>query len=595
MELSWLIVIIETAAILSGGFLYARYRRSKEELARREAEMGRRMYELAILKELGERIGYSLNVQQIVDVITGSLHQFIPYSVASYMLLETERIMFRAHLERSVHRAFIDDVRNRMLKSLGALLDRDLSRERIEEVLSGAILLEDLESPVQSFFNIPLVIGDRVVGVLTVAHTEAGLYQEAEMTILYKITNQASQAVTKLQEVVHTEERKLNAMMESMDEGVVMVDRDFRLVVANPAAREAAGVTREGAATLFDFVDQLGGTFDIHGKLDESMSLDRMLELTDIELQNKVFHITVVPVKSASDLRGREVLGGAVILRDVTHEKELERLRNDFTSMLVHELRSPLDGIKKITELTSAAKPVSSDQFVEEFVPIINKNSSDMLSLVNTLLDAAKVEAGKFEVHPAPGDLRTVIDERIRFFTPSADAAGVVLTARLDPSAPPSVSFDESALRQILTNLISNALKFTARGGVVAVQLLMHHEAGVLAEEAKAAGISWLIGPDDPVLYRHPACLVVAVTDTGSGIKKSELPLLFNKFKQFRNAALRKESAGSGLGLVIAKGMAEAHGGRMGAASLEGRGSTFFFTLPLSPDNLKVYNERNGN
>lgn len=581
MELSWLIVIIETAALLSGGFLYARYRRSKQELARREAEMSRRMYELAILKELGERIGYSLNVQQIVDVITGSLHQFIPYSVASYMLLETERIMFRAHLERSVHRAFIDDVRNRMLKSLGALLDRDLSRERVEEVLSGAILLEDLESPVQSFFNIPLVIGDRVVGVLTVAHTEAGLYQEAEMTILYKITNQASQAVTRLQEVVHTEERKLNAMMESMDEGVVMVDRDFRLVVANPAARAAAGITREGTATLFDFVDQLGGTFDIHGKLDESMSLDRMLEIMDIELQNNVFHITVVPVKSASDLRGHEVLGGAVILRDVTHEKELERLRNDFTSMLVHELRSPLDGIKKITEL--ATKQVPSDRFVEEFVPIINKNSSDMLSLVNTLLDAAKVEAGKFEVRPAPGDLRAVVDERVRFFAPSADAAGVVLTARLDPTAPASALFDESAVRQILTNLISNALKFTARGGVVAVQLLAHHAAGEFAEEAKAAGISWLIPSDDPILYRHPDCLVVAVTDTGTGIKKSELPLLFNKFKQFRNAALRKESAGSGLGLVIAKGMAEAHGGRMGAASLEGKGSTFFFTLPLSP------------
>ncbi|MDO8469747.1 MAG: ATP-binding protein [bacterium] len=584
MELSWLIVAVEAAALIGGGFLYAKNRVSKSDIARRESETSRRMYELAILKELGDRIGYSLNVQQIIDVITGSLHQFIPYSVVSYMLLEPEHVVFKAHLERSVHRAFIDDVRSRMLKSLSALLDRDLTKQRIEEVLSGAILLEDIEEPVGSFFNIPIVIGEAVVGVLTVAHTTTGLYQEAEMTILYKITNQASQAVTKLQDVVKTEERKLNAMMESMDEGVVMTDRDFRLVVANPAARAIAGIANAGTVSLFDFVDHLGGKFDIHGKLDECMALDRPLEVTDVAFGDRIFHISVAPVKSSFGLRANEVLGGVVIFRDVSHEKELERLRNDFTSMLVHELRSPLDGIHKITDLAAASpSAVPADRFIAEFVPIIRKSSSDMLSLVNTLLDAAKVEAGKFEVRPEPYELRTVIADRIAFFRASADAAGVVLTAAIAPSVPPILSFDPHAVGQVLTNLISNALKFTQRGGVVAIQAFMHETDAAIAAEAKVAGVTWFVAPDDPALYHLPACCIIAVTDTGVGISAAELPLLFNKFKQFRSAALRKDAAGSGLGLVIAKGMAEAHGGRMGVASNEGRGTTFYFTIPITP------------
>ncbi len=123
------------------------------------------MYELAILKELGDRVGYSLNIQNIIDIITGSLHQFIDYSAVSYMLLEPEEIIFKVHLEKSISRDFIDEVKDRMLKSLSALLDKKLSAKQVQEVLSGAILTENIETPVKSFFNIPLVIGDKVVGV----------------------------------------------------------------------------------------------------------------------------------------------------------------------------------------------------------------------------------------------------------------------------------------------------------------------------------------------------------------------------------------------------------------------------------------------
>src|SRR4051812_26852553 len=106
-------------------FLLLNEFKNKKEMERREIATARRIYELAILREIGDRIGYSLDVTQIVDIITSSLHQFIDYAAVSYMLLEPQKVIFKMHLERSVHRRFVIDVRDRMLSSLSALLDRE--------------------------------------------------------------------------------------------------------------------------------------------------------------------------------------------------------------------------------------------------------------------------------------------------------------------------------------------------------------------------------------------------------------------------------------------------------------------------------------
>jgi len=200
-----------------------------------------------------------------------------------------EKVLFKVHLEKSVHRGFIDEVRDRMLKSLSALLEKEFKREQVNEILSGAIIVDEVEEPVRSFFNIPLAIGDRVVGVLTVSDTKAGLYKEEEMTILYKITSQASKAVTKLQEVVKTEQSKLNAMVESMADGVVMTDLDYRVMVVNPSAKNIIGWQGKNEVTIFDFIDKLGNTFDIRGKLEESVKLNKSYILDKILINDKFF------------------------------------------------------------------------------------------------------------------------------------------------------------------------------------------------------------------------------------------------------------------------------------------------------------------
>src|SRR3989344_6163495 len=188
-ELIPIITILFAIYIVVIALSYWGVHRIKRGIYAKDSEMKRRLYELAILKEISDRTGYSLNIQKILDVIVGSLNQFLEYSAVSYMLLEPSKIVFKADLERSVSTHFIKEIRTRMLGSLTALLGRDLADMEVEETITGAIMIDIIEEPVQSYFNIPLVIGGELVGVLTVSHTKAGLYKESEMEILYKIVN----------------------------------------------------------------------------------------------------------------------------------------------------------------------------------------------------------------------------------------------------------------------------------------------------------------------------------------------------------------------------------------------------------------------
>ncbi len=560
-------------------FSYLGVRRIRRGALEKDREAKRRLYELAILKEVADRTGYSLNIQKVLDVIVGSLNQFLEYSAVSYMLLSPSKIVFKADLERSVSSQFIKDIRTRMLSALSALLGRDLAGIEVEETITGAITLEDTDEPVRSYFNIPLVIGAELVGVLTVSHTKAGLYKESEMEILYKVVNQASQAVTKLEEVVKTEQGKVAAMVESMIEGVVMTDLDYRIIATNPAAKEIIG-KKEGAPTIFDFIDAFKGALDIRGKLEEAIKLDKFLTIDEIFFNNKYYKIVVSPVRSSVGLTRGQILGGVVIFHDITHEKEAEKMRSDFTSMMVHELRSPLGNIKKIGEMMRSSKVLEDKQASSEYVSMLYESSSSMLNLVNDLLDVARLEAGKFDIDKQSMDIRTLLAEQVKFFETTAQGAGINLKLLIGGKMPNYVMADAKRITQVAGNLLSNALNYTPKGGAVTALCFVHKKGMILGDEAAAIGAPW-VRDNMPSTAEIPDSIVVAVTDTGEGLAKEQIDKLFNKFTQFASSVRQSDHKGTGLGLVIVKGIVESHGGTVGVGSKVGSGSTFYFTLPL--------------
>lgn len=567
--LSAIFLIFVVLVLIAGFFIVKKNRKITIDLANREKEARNKVYEIAILKELGERMGYSLKIQNIVEIIAGSLRQFIDYSTVSYMLLSPEKINFKVHLEKSVSGNFINEVKGKMLNSLSVLLDKDLSQTNIEEVFSGAILNNELNYGVGSMFHIPLIIAGKIEGLLTVADTQVNFYKEEEINILYKIANQAAAAVTRLEEVVKEEESKMNAMVSSMTEGVIMTDTDYRVLVANPAIRKALNLENKKDITIFDLIDKLNGKFDFRGKIEESVAMDKVFVSDEVLLENNYFKIVVSPVKNYG-----KTLGCVVIFHDITKEKEVEKVKEEFTSMIVHELRSPLDGIKKMIEFMRASEIKKAKQ--AECFQMIYHSSSDMLELVNNLLDMAKIEAGKFDLIKQKSDIRDVIKSRVMFYEVAARDAKVKISSFVASDVSTKVEFDSHTVSQVLNNLISNALKFNKENGIINIQVLMHKKGQSILKEAEALKIDWFIKSE---MLDLPDSLFVAVTNSGAGIAKDQITKLFNKFVQVKTVFAKQ--GGTGLGLAITKSIIESHGGVVGAESTEGQGATFYFSLPL--------------
>lgn len=579
----FLILIIIFTALYLGAAVFAFFgiRRIRHNLEEREHDAKRNLYEIAILKEIADRTGYSLNIQKILDVIMGSLNQFLEYSAVSYMLLEPARIVFRVDLERSVSSQFIKEIRGRMVSALSALSGHDVNNIPIEESVTGAIMLEAINEPVQSYFNIPLVINEQLVGVLTVAHTKTGLYKEKEMEILYKIVNQASQALTKLEEVIKTEQGKIAALIESMVEGVVMTDRDYIVVAANPAAKEVIGYKKTGMPTAFDFIDALKGSFDIQGKLEEAIRLNKTITVNNVLFGEKYYQTIVSPVKANTKSIEGQILGAVVIFHDITAEKEAEKMRDNFTSMMVHELRSPLGNIKKIGELMKTSKILENRQATGEYAAMLYESSASMLDLVNDLLDVAKLETGKFDIDKKPMQIRDILQEQMSLFDTQARNATIALKLFIADGIQTVVSADAKRISQVLKNLVSNALHYTTAGGTVTIECFEHKAGTAITTEAIALGIPWV---SDHMLSETtgvPNSIVFAVTDTGEGIAAENFEKIFNKFSQFASSARQSNHDGTGLGLVIVKGIIEGHGGKIELGSTVGKGSTFYFTLPI--------------
>src|SRR3990167_9514295 len=546
------------------------YRRVRARLLKREEQMKHRMYELSILREIGERIGYSLNVHKIVDVITGSLGRLLPYSSVAYMLPDEDgRIFFNISLAEAVNKHFVTEVRTRMLKAFAVLFGKNYTEVDVDESVPGAVTDPTNTDKVQSSFNVPIVINGRPAGVLTVASTEAGLYHTSEeVEILYTIVNQASDAVSKLQTVLEIEKGKLNSMVASMADGVMMVDTQNRLLVINPQTKIMLGLKAD-TPTIFEVLDQLSDKFDLRTKIEESIKRDRLIVEEDVSLKNHFVQILITPVK---DNKG-EPAGSVVLFHDITHEKELEKMREDFTSMMVHELRSPLTGIRSIAGLLKTDRVKNEEKKFSDFVDLISTNASSMLDLVNDLLDV-----GKFEVLKRPADLGHIIAGRIESFQSLAQENKLTLEQKVETGVPAELVFDDAKIAQVLNNLISNAVKYNNAGGKITVGAFVCGAGKDISQEAAGHSLSW------PGMRNGAKCaadaVVVSVTDTGFGIPAAEMPKLFNKFQQLSTSA-KTEKKGTGLGLVVVKGVVEAHGGMVGVFSEEGKGSTFYFTLPV--------------
>ena len=251
--------------------------------------------------------------------------------------------------------------------------------------------------------------------------------------------------------------------------------------------------------------------------------------------------------------------------------KELQRatrLKSEFLANMSHELRTPLNSIIGFSDLmlTEGVGEVNPQQ--REFLEAVLRNGRHLLELINGILDLSKIEAGRMSLSLAPTDLREAITGAVMDTASLRTAKRQEVWLELD-ERPLSVVADGIRVRQVLFNLLSNASKFTGEGGTIILS--------ALTTRAPMAAPSDRAGDDGKLVTKD--VVWVSVVDTGIGIAPEDMPKLFQEFSQVDSSASR-QAQGTGLGLALSKKLVEMHGGTIGAESLPGRGSTFWFILP---------------
>jgi two-component system phosphate regulon sensor histidine kinase PhoR len=340
----------------------------------------------------------------------------------------------------------------------------------------------------------------------------------------------------------------LDATLSGMREGLLVVNKDMRVVASNPAAHKLFNPSVP--ALKSQRLTELTRNPAIYSAfLDGLKGIERSgVKVETHGPERQVFDLRVVPIGSAN---GNGAEGALGVFFDITRTERLEIVRQEFLSNVSHELRTPLTAIIAFVETleTGAMEDPESSQ---RFLSIIRKNASRMHGLIDDILELTAIEGGNVQLKPSTVELHMLVEDVCASLEAKASAQNVVLRNNVSPDV--VVHADERRLEQMLTNLIDNGIKFSKEQGTVSIS----HEAG----------------PRDRIL----------VHDNGDGIPAQHLERLFERFYRVDRARSR-DMGGTGLGLAIVKHLALLHGGEVTVTSELGKGTTFTIHLPQEAQN----------
>ncbi len=367
------------------------------------------------------------------------------------------------------------------------------------------------------------------------------------------------------------EERDLlEAILEATNDAIVLVDPARSVVTANLQFEVFFQLPRHQVVNraVEVLIDLLRQRTDLPGELinilltfvgDKYQSAGGDFELVGLAPRILIWYSAPVYAHDGMDL------GRLFVFRDATKERQADRMKTEFVSLVSHELRTPVTSIRGFTDLILEGDAGPIDSRVREYLDIIQLNADRLISLINDVLDITRVEAGHVELRQDWHSIDAIIDSVVQTMYPLLEAREQCLVVRVAPNLP-SAWVDKERIAQIVTNLLSNATKYTSNGGEISIEA---HRINDLNDLTSGA----------PSNVSLPAILV-SIQDTGIGIDVPDQSMLFTWFYRTEQASAR-QIRGTGLGLAIVKSFVELHGGRVWVQSEIDRGSTFYFTIPL--------------
>ncbi|MBU1110592.1 HAMP domain-containing protein [Patescibacteria group bacterium] len=387
-------------------------------------------------------------------------------------------------------------------------------------------------------------------------NTKVKLKTGDEIEKLGNSFNLMAEQILQREHFLQSEKKQMETLMQSMDEGVFAVDQDKKIIlftksavkITNLSPEEVTGKDVDEALQFYETSDQV--LFADYSKQDEHIK--KVLKKKGLSLDTKMGSIVVALTVSPVNFEEIGKSGFIATIHDITKEQSLEEMKIDFVSIASHELRTPITSILGYLSILQeeASKRLNAEQ--KEFIGRALISAQRLEALMENLLSVSRVEKGQLNIKLEPTDWNQLISEGLEDFREQIKHSGIELKTSLQKELPP-VLVDKLRIREVIHNLIGNAINYTAKGQIM--------------------------------VSTYPAAdkkyVITSIQDSGQGIAKEHLSHLFTKFYRV-SGILEQGSKGTGLGLYISRAIVEAHHGKIWVESELGKGSTFYFSVPIS-------------
>lgn len=525
-------------------------------------EAQRRLREQSILYGISMRLVGNLELEGILQTVADTVSSTVHNAAAGVYVWDDNTLTYVARqfaissrpacrLPEKIHDQELSSMRTALLKT-GPL--RLSSEKKDTGVLAGGC--ENCHAMV-----LPLVVKQQRQGMILLHMDKEQEVTDEALQLLHAIGAQVSLALQNalLFHDMSQGRDQLAAVLNSVGEAIVMLTNEGRILLANRTVESLTGIALEKliGRHLIELpvraMQMLGYTYAEAETLIKNLEQEHnqpfpkaIIKITDSSPE-KVLERSLVPVWGGSG----HTVGWMIVLRDVTEENQIAEARELITQTLVHDLRSPISSVLGAVDILDDSYPVERrDDLTDQALRVVRNSSQRVLGLVETLMDIARLKAGKIDLNLTWLDLHHLIDNTVTELLSQAKSAGIHLQNDI-PTDLPKIRADNGKLSRVITNLLDNALKFTPENGQVS-----------LSAELNLSGI-----------------IAVHVSDTGPGIPEEFREKIFDRFSQVPGQHGRRR--GSGLGLTFCKLAIEAHGGHIWVEPRPGGGSTFTLALPI--------------
>jgi signal transduction histidine kinase len=548
-----------------------------EDIAESQNELQLKYRHTQVLRNLLQKLTLSVEPMEVMESTLHAFEDLLNFDVASFVINDNKEKSATSNIyiyaKTLVGRSYMEAARRKFLKFIESMPSGVKNATRLEQQLRGRLFYEFVKGsmqieetlgrmPVRDFF-VPLMLKESstLIGVFHIASVSHGPnYSQNQIEIASDIARIVSFNIERINTMIRSEYARMSNLVDSMTNGVIVFNQARIVTLANPVVEQMTGLpcsssSSSSSSSMFplDEFTRLFSDIDFNPVIRQVLEYGVPFHLEETKLLRSFYEMFISPIYDHE----KKIGGAAIIIHDVTHLKEIDRMKTEFVSIASHQLRTPLTAIKLFSEmLSNQAGELSAD--ARSHVSDIQASTTRMIKLVNDLLNVSRLETGRLKIDPEPVDLVEFIEGVIQEAQDVAAAAAAAAAASCNiqfvkpKETLPTFLIDRSLMRQVIHNLLMNAIRYSPK-----------QECNV-----------------EVTLKKQDQDMLIAVKDEGIGIAKDQQSQIFNKF--FRtDEAVKIAAEGSGLGMYVSKMVVEASGGKIWFESEQGKGTTFFVSLPV--------------